>query len=76
MTKDSEFSGVLEEAIAVAPMNRIGTSQEIADACLFLCSTKASFIQGAALIVSVTCRIHLQLHTLIARQVDGGYTIN
>ena len=54
MTKNAEFSGDLKEAIAVAPMNRIGTSQEIADACLFLCSTKASFIQGTALIVSVS----------------------
>ena len=37
--------------VTVAPMARMGTAQEVADAVLFLCSTKASFIQGAALAV-------------------------
>ncbi|GKT40774.1 2-(R)-hydroxypropyl-CoM dehydrogenase [Colletotrichum spaethianum] len=37
--------------IAVAPMKRKGTPQEVADAVLFLCSSKATFIQGAALSV-------------------------
>jgi len=46
-----EFMKRLEPAIAIAPMNRMGTAQEIADACLFLCSSKATFIQGAALVV-------------------------
>jgi NAD(P)-dependent dehydrogenase (short-subunit alcohol dehydrogenase family) len=49
---DPEFAKALEPAIAIAPMNRKGTPQEIADACLFLCSSKASFIQGEALVVS------------------------
>lgn len=38
-------------AIAFAPMNRAGTAQEIADAVLFLCSSKATFVQGEALVV-------------------------
>ncbi|WDK12272.1 2-hydroxypropyl-CoM dehydrogenase (short-chain dehydrogenase) [Colletotrichum graminicola] len=37
--------------IAVAPMKRKGTPQEVADAVLFLCSSKATFIQGASLCV-------------------------
>ncbi|KAI8226329.1 putative ATP-dependent RNA helicase [Colletotrichum sp. SAR 10_96] len=37
--------------IAVAPMKRKGTPQEVADAVLFLCSPKATFIHGAALSV-------------------------
>jgi NAD(P)-dependent dehydrogenase (short-subunit alcohol dehydrogenase family) len=37
--------------IAVAPMRRMGTPQEVADAVLFLCSPKASFVHGAALSV-------------------------
>lgn len=41
----------LEPFIALAPMNRKGTPQEIADAILFLSSSKASFIQGAAMVV-------------------------
>ncbi|PYH89731.1 NAD(P)-binding protein [Aspergillus ellipticus CBS 707.79] len=33
-------------AVAIALMNRMGRPQEIADACLFLCSSKATFVQG------------------------------
>ena len=33
------------------PMNRAGTTQEVADCVLFLCSSKASFVQGSAMIV-------------------------
>lgn len=51
-TSDPAFAEALKPAIALAPMNRMGTAQEVADACLFLCSTKASFIQGTALVVS------------------------
>ncbi|KAF2725726.1 NAD(P)-binding protein [Polychaeton citri CBS 116435] len=43
--------GILGPAIGIAPMNRTGTAQEVADAVLFLCSSKATFIQGAALSV-------------------------
>lgn len=47
---DSDFEAALAPAIAIAPMNRMGTAQEIADACLFLCSSKASFVQGHAMV--------------------------
>jgi len=47
---DEEYRKKLEPAVNIAPMRRMGTSQEIADACLFLCSSKATFIQGAALV--------------------------
>lgn len=49
--RDAAFTEALKPAIAIAPMNRMGTAQEVADACLFLCSTKATFVQGAALVV-------------------------
>ncbi|TVY56312.1 3-oxoacyl-[acyl-carrier-protein] reductase FabG [Lachnellula suecica] len=48
---DAEFRKALEPAIDIAPMRRMGTAQEVADACLFLCSSKASFVQGHALVV-------------------------
>ncbi|KAH8810726.1 hypothetical protein F5884DRAFT_259486 [Xylogone sp. PMI_703] len=38
-------------AIGIAPMNRVGTPDEVADCVLFLCSSKATFVQGAALVV-------------------------
>lgn len=41
----------LKPAIEIAPMARMGTPEEVADAVLFLCSEKASFIQGHALVV-------------------------
>ena len=47
---DPDFRKALEPAIDIAPMRRIGTAQEIADACLFLCSSKASFVQGHAMV--------------------------
>jgi len=40
-----------DPCIAIAPMKRLGTAQEVADAALFLCSSKASYIQGADLCV-------------------------
>lgn len=48
---DPKFREALKPAIDIAPMKRMGTAQEIADACLFLCSTKASFVQGHAMVV-------------------------
>ena len=36
---------------ATVPMNRFGTPREMADAVLFLCSSRASFITGACLVV-------------------------
>ena len=41
-----------KKAVAEAvPLGRIGTTQDIADACLFLLSDKASYITGTELIV-------------------------
>lgn len=61
-TSDPAFAEALKPAIALAPMNRMGTAQEVADACLFLCSTKASFIQGAAIVVSfIHDNVYLQI---------------
>ncbi|KAK5111635.1 hypothetical protein LTR62_004739 [Meristemomyces frigidus] len=42
---------ILGPAIAIAPMDRAGTAQEVADCVLFLASSKASFVQGSALVV-------------------------
>jgi NAD(P)-dependent dehydrogenase (short-subunit alcohol dehydrogenase family) len=41
---------VLGSAVGIAPMGRMGTAQEVADCILFLASSKASFVQGAALV--------------------------
>lgn len=41
----------LTRSVAVAPMNRMGTVEEVADVVLFLSSDKASFVQGAAWVV-------------------------
>ncbi|KAL8400602.1 hypothetical protein RB594_000851 [Gaeumannomyces avenae] len=38
-----------DQFVAGTPMKRVGTSQEVADAVLFLCSSKATFIHGVAL---------------------------
>lgn len=40
-----------EPYVQMAPMGRMGQPEEIADAALFLCSAKASFVQGHALVV-------------------------
>jgi len=39
----------LKPAIERAPMRRMGQPGEVADCVLFLCSTKASFVQGHAM---------------------------
>jgi len=36
---------------STVPMKRFGTPDEIADAAVFLCSDRASFITGAVLVV-------------------------
>jgi NAD(P)-dependent dehydrogenase (short-subunit alcohol dehydrogenase family) len=41
----------LKPAVDIAPMKRMGQPEEVADACLFLCSSRASFVQGHALVV-------------------------
>ena len=48
-----------DEALAAVadhvPLGRVGTTQDIADACLFLLSDRASFITGAELVVDGGC---------------------
>lgn len=52
MTTGSEdMAAALKPAIDIAPMRRMGTPKEVADAVLFLSSSQASFIQGHALVV-------------------------
>ncbi|KIW13482.1 hypothetical protein PV08_08670 [Exophiala spinifera] len=52
MTTSDQFTiDRLKPAINIAPMGRMGKPQEIADAALFLCSNRASFVQGHALVV-------------------------
>ena len=46
---------VLAAIAGHVPVGRIGTTQDIADACLFLLSDKASFITGTELIVDGGC---------------------
>ncbi|KAL1865063.1 hypothetical protein VTK73DRAFT_5518 [Phialemonium thermophilum] len=50
-TGSEEVTGRLKPAIQIAPMGRMGTPDEVANAVLFLSSGAASFIQGHALVV-------------------------
>lgn len=50
-TGSQERIAFLKPAVDIAPMKRMGTTQEVADCALFLCSTKASFVQGHAMVV-------------------------
>ncbi|KAK8194737.1 oxidoreductase [Phyllosticta capitalensis] len=50
MTKQEDREAILPFA-EIAPMKRMGQPYEVADAALFLCSTKASFVQGHAMTV-------------------------
>lgn len=50
-TKSEEVIRRLKPAIDIAPMQRMGQPEEVADAVLFLSSSQASFIQGHALVV-------------------------
>ncbi len=50
-TSSPELIERLRPAVATAPLGRMGTPDEVADAVLFLCSPQASFIQGHALVV-------------------------
>jgi NAD(P)-dependent dehydrogenase (short-subunit alcohol dehydrogenase family) len=50
-TGSDEVIERLKPAIDIAPMQRMGKPDEVADAVMFLCSPHASFIQGHALVV-------------------------
>ncbi|KAK1980687.1 short-chain dehydrogenase [Colletotrichum cereale] len=50
-TASEELVERLRPTIDIAPMKRMGTSDEVANAVLFLCSSQASFVQGHALVV-------------------------
>ncbi len=47
----TNYEEVKEATIERSPLNRMGTPKDIAGACLFLCSDKASWITGQTLIV-------------------------
>jgi NAD(P)-dependent dehydrogenase (short-subunit alcohol dehydrogenase family) len=52
MSHGNEEYRIAVEALAVdvlTPMRRWGRPEEIADACLFLCSNRASFVQGVSM---------------------------
>lgn len=48
---DDESRRRQEPFVQMAPVGRIGQPDEVADAALFLCSAKASFVQGHAMVV-------------------------
>jgi len=50
-TSDARVKQMVKEVADVAPMKRMGRPEEVADCAIFLCSSKASFIQGASLVV-------------------------
>ncbi|KAK4942291.1 hypothetical protein LTR10_017897 [Elasticomyces elasticus] len=50
-TGTDEVTERLAPAVRIAPMDRMGLPEEVADAVLFLCSPKASFVQGHAMVV-------------------------
>jgi len=47
----TNYEEVKAETIKRSPLNRMGQPEDIAGACLFLCSDKASWITGHTLIV-------------------------
>ncbi|TLD29876.1 putative short-chain dehydrogenase reductase family protein [Venturia nashicola] len=48
---DPRVASMLQASVEIAPMKRMGRPEEVADCALFLCSRKASFIQGTSLVV-------------------------
>ena len=46
---------VLAAIAGQVPLGRVGATQDIADACLFLLSDKAGFITGTELLVDGGC---------------------
>lgn len=53
-----ELDDRMRPAADMSPMKRFGLPGEVADAVLFLCSTKASFVQGHAMVVDGGYIIH------------------
>ena len=41
----------MERVAATVPLGRLGTPEDVAGACLFLCSPAASYISGANLVL-------------------------
>ena len=48
MTNPKKIEQMLQDKV---PMKRFGTLEEIADAAVFLCSARASFITGSVMVV-------------------------
>lgn len=51
MTNTVADSEIIRQEIAKVPMGRLASTEEIADAVIFLASSMSSFISGAALAV-------------------------
>ncbi len=50
-TSDPRVKQMVKEVADIAPMKRMGRPEEVADCAIFLCSHKASFVQGASMVV-------------------------
>jgi NAD(P)-dependent dehydrogenase (short-subunit alcohol dehydrogenase family) len=50
-TSDPRVKNMVKEVVDNTPMKRLGRPEEVADCVIFLCSSKASFVQGASLVV-------------------------
>ncbi|MDP6690839.1 MAG: SDR family oxidoreductase [Alphaproteobacteria bacterium] len=50
-TREVETPEIYKGALGLNPMGRMGTPEEVADAAVFLCSPRASFISGTNLLV-------------------------
>lgn len=62
--QNEQLYGLYKE---ITPLNRMGTSEEIADVIAFLCSSRASFVTGQNIVVDGG--VSLQWHESLARQL-------